>query len=35
MSGTGGCRREADLRDWLVNAGMSHERRILRLPIGG
>ncbi|AOE64189.1 tRNA pseudouridine(13) synthase TruD [Pseudomonas corrugata] len=27
--------READLRDWLVNAGMSHERRILRLPIGG
>ena len=27
--------READLRDWLINAGMSHERRILRLPIGG
>ncbi|MBL0841166.1 tRNA pseudouridine(13) synthase TruD [Pseudomonas mediterranea] len=26
---------EADLRDWLVNAGMNHERRILRLPIGG
>ena len=26
--------READLRDWLVCAGMSHERRILRLPIG-
>ena len=26
---------EADLRDWLINAGMSHERRILRLPIGG
>ena len=26
--------READLRDWLVRAGMSHERRILRLPIG-
>ncbi|MEX5511064.1 tRNA pseudouridine(13) synthase TruD [Pseudomonas paralactis] len=26
---------EADLRDWLVNAGMSQERRILRLPIGG
>ena len=27
--------READLRDWLIHAGMSHERRILRLPIGG
>ncbi len=27
--------READLRDWLINAGMSHERRILRLPIAG
>ena len=26
--------REAELRDWLVRAGMSHERRILRLPIG-
>ncbi|OLF55387.1 tRNA pseudouridine(13) synthase TruD [Pseudomonas chlororaphis] len=26
---------EADLRDWLIKAGMSHERRILRLPIGG
>ena len=26
---------EADLRDWLANAGMSQERRILRLPIGG
>ena len=26
---------EADLRDWLVKAGMSQERRILRLPIGG
>ena len=26
---------EADVRDWLINAGMSHERRILRLPIGG
>ena len=26
--------REASLRDWLVRAGMSHERRILRLPIG-
>lgn len=26
--------REANLRDWLVRAGMSHERRILRLPIG-
>ena len=26
---------EADLRDWLINAGMNHERRILRLPIGG
>jgi tRNA pseudouridine13 synthase len=27
--------REAVLRDWLVKAGMAHERRILRLPIGG
>lgn len=27
--------READLCDWLIKAGMSHERRILRLPIGG
>lgn len=27
--------REAELRDWLIRAGMSHERRILRLPIGG
>ncbi len=27
--------REAALRDWLVRAGMEHERRILRLPIGG
>lgn len=26
--------REAALRDWLVRAGMEHERRILRLPIG-
>lgn len=26
---------EAELRDWLINAGMNHERRILRLPIGG
>lgn len=26
---------EALLRDWLVEAGMEHERRILRLPIGG
>lgn len=26
---------EAALRDWLVEAGMAHERRILRLPIGG
>ncbi|SDY85630.1 tRNA pseudouridine(13) synthase TruD [Pseudomonas sp. NFIX28] len=26
---------EADLRDWLIKAGMNHERRILRLPIGG
>ncbi|MDY7559370.1 tRNA pseudouridine(13) synthase TruD [Pseudomonas sp. 10B1] len=26
---------ESDLRDWLVKAGMEHERRILRLPIGG
>ncbi|WP_295477072.1 tRNA pseudouridine(13) synthase TruD [uncultured Pseudomonas sp.] len=25
---------EASLRDWLVRAGMEHERRILRLPIG-
>ncbi|WP_426141334.1 tRNA pseudouridine(13) synthase TruD [Pseudomonas sp. DWP3-1-2] len=27
--------REAALRDWLIRAGMEHERRILRLPIGG
>ncbi|MDB5982546.1 MAG: pseudouridine synthase [Pseudomonas sp.] len=27
--------REAALRDWLIKAGMEHERRILRLPIGG
>ncbi|MGH8353189.1 MAG: tRNA pseudouridine(13) synthase TruD [Pseudomonas sp.] len=26
---------EAALRDWLGEAGMAHERRILRLPIGG
>lgn len=26
---------EPALRDWLVKAGMAHERRILRLPIGG
>lgn len=26
---------EAELRDWLIAAGMAHERRILRLPIGG
>lgn len=26
---------ESDMRDWLINAGMSHERRILRLPISG
>ena len=26
---------EAVLCDWLVDAGMTHERRILRLPIGG
>ena len=26
---------EADLCDWLAKAGMSQERRILRLPIGG
>ncbi|AYC32103.1 tRNA pseudouridine(13) synthase TruD [Pseudomonas cavernae] len=26
---------EPALRDWLVEAGMAHERRILRLPIGG
>ncbi|MCY1283886.1 tRNA pseudouridine synthase D [compost metagenome] len=26
---------EAGLRDWLVEAGLEHERRILRLPIGG
>jgi tRNA pseudouridine13 synthase len=26
--------RESVLRDWLVRAGMEHERRILRLPIG-
>ena len=27
--------REPVLCDWLVEAGMAHERRILRLPIGG
>ncbi|MDY7563764.1 tRNA pseudouridine(13) synthase TruD [Pseudomonas sp. RTC3] len=27
--------REPALRDWLIKAGMEHERRILRLPIGG
>ncbi|MES2817833.1 MAG: tRNA pseudouridine(13) synthase TruD [Pseudomonadota bacterium] len=27
--------REPVLRDWLVAAGMAHERRILRLPIDG
>lgn len=27
--------RDPLLRDWLVAAGMAHERRILRLPIGG
>jgi tRNA pseudouridine13 synthase len=27
--------RDAALRDWLIRAGMEHERRILRLPIGG
>jgi tRNA pseudouridine13 synthase len=27
--------KEPALRDWLVAAGMAHERRILRLPIGG
>ncbi|MCE4053506.1 tRNA pseudouridine(13) synthase TruD [Pseudomonas sp. Au-Pse12] len=27
--------REVALCDWLIKAGMSHERRILRLPIGG
>jgi len=27
--------REAALCEWLIKAGMSHERRILRLPIGG
>ncbi|UVE16663.1 tRNA pseudouridine(13) synthase TruD [Pseudomonas sp. LS44] len=26
---------EPALRDWLVEAGMAHERRILRLPIAG
>jgi len=26
---------EPGLRDWLIKAGMEHERRILRLPIGG
>ncbi|BAP43882.1 tRNA pseudouridine(13) synthase TruD [Pseudomonas sp. 21LCFQ02] len=26
--------QEPALRDWLVRAGMEHERRILRLPIG-
>ncbi|WP_397449417.1 tRNA pseudouridine(13) synthase TruD [Pseudomonas sp. NA-150] len=25
---------EQSLRDWLIKAGMEHERRILRLPIG-
>jgi tRNA pseudouridine13 synthase len=25
---------ESALRDWLIRAGMEHERRILRLPIG-
>ncbi len=27
--------KEAALCDWLISAGMAHERRILRLPIGG
>ncbi|WPP01058.1 tRNA pseudouridine(13) synthase TruD [Pseudomonas sp. HR96] len=27
--------RESALATWLANAGMAHERRILRLPIGG
>jgi tRNA pseudouridine13 synthase len=27
--------REGVLVDWLAEAGMTHERRILRLPIGG
>ncbi|MVW76379.1 tRNA pseudouridine(13) synthase TruD [Pseudomonas xionganensis] len=27
--------RESVLADWLTEAGMTHERRILRLPIGG
>ena len=27
--------RESVLVDWLTEAGMTHERRILRLPIGG
>ena len=27
--------RESVLVDWLAEAGMTHERRILRLPIGG
>jgi len=27
--------REPALRDWLIKAGLEHERRILRLPIGG
>ncbi|WP_447589797.1 tRNA pseudouridine(13) synthase TruD [Aquipseudomonas campi] len=27
--------REPDLANWLAEAGMAHERRILRLPIGG
>jgi len=27
--------KEPALRDWLVAAGMAHERRILRLPISG
>jgi tRNA pseudouridine13 synthase len=26
---------EPALVDWLADAGMTHERRILRLPIGG
>ena len=26
---------EGDLLDWLAEAGLQHERRILRLPIGG
>ena len=27
--------RESALVDWLAEADMTHERRILRLPIGG